>query len=108
MIRTGPDVPHISFPNAASFQNASCLGVRAIRTARTLLSVYIRCVYPERMSGTVRAKVFWSGGSQAIRVPKDLRLETLEVNVERRGKSLLISPVQDNEEWGAFAIGFCR
>ncbi|HKO49424.1 MAG TPA: hypothetical protein VJV79_16960 [Polyangiaceae bacterium] len=54
------------------------------------------------MSGAVRAKVFWSGGSQAIRVPKALRLETLEVQVERRGKSLLISPVQDNEEWGGF------
>jgi len=54
------------------------------------------------MSGTVRAKVFWSGGSQAIRVPKALRLETLEVKVERRGKSLLISPIQDNEGWGGF------
>jgi len=54
------------------------------------------------MSGTVRAKVFWPGGSPAIRVPKAVRLETLEVKVERRGKSLLISPVQDNEEWGSF------
>jgi len=54
------------------------------------------------MTGTVRAKVFWSGGSQAIRVPKALRLETLEVKVERRGKSLLTSPVPDNEEWGGF------
>jgi virulence-associated protein VagC len=54
------------------------------------------------MSRAVRAKVFWSGGSQAIRVPKALRLETLEVKVERRGKSLLISPVQDDAAWGSF------
>lgn len=67
-----------------------------------LLALYIRRLYTESMSGTVRAKVFWSGGSQAIRVPKALRLETHEVKVERRGKSLLISPVQDNEEWGGF------
>ena len=49
-------------------------------------------VYTDAMSGAVRAKVFWSGWSQAIRVPKALRLETLGVKVERRGKSLLISP----------------
>src|SRR6478736_764117 len=67
-----------------------------------LFALYICHVYTARMTGTVRAKVFWSGGSQAIRVPKALRIETLEVKVERRGKSLLISPVQDNEEWGSF------
>jgi hypothetical protein len=27
---------------------------------------------------------------------------SLEAKVERRGKSLLISPVQDNEDWGGF------
>ena len=54
------------------------------------------------MSDSVRAKVFWSGGSQAIRVPKALRLPSLEVKVERRGKSLLISPIQDKGDWGSF------
>lgn len=54
------------------------------------------------MSHAVRAKVFWSGGSQAIRVPKALRLSSLEVKMERRGKVLLISPIHDDEGWNGF------
>jgi len=54
------------------------------------------------MSRSVRAKVFWSGGSQAIRVPKALRLSSDEVSIERRGKALLISPVGAEEGWVGF------
>jgi len=54
------------------------------------------------MTDSVRAKVFWSGGSQAVRVPKAFRLPSLEVKLERRGTSLLMSPIQDNEDWGGF------
>jgi virulence-associated protein VagC len=54
------------------------------------------------MSHSVRAKVFWSGGSQAIRVPKALRLPSVEVKMERRGTALLISPIQEDEGWDGF------
>jgi antitoxin VapB len=54
------------------------------------------------MSRAVRAKVFWSGGSQAIRVPKALRLPSAEVKIERRGKALLVSPIQEDEGWAGF------
>jgi len=67
-----------------------------------MLALYICRLYTSAMADSVRAKVFWSGGSQAIRVPKALRLPSLEVKMQRRGKSLLISPVRDKEDWSGF------
>ena len=37
-------------------------------------------------------KPFMSGRSQAIRIPKDLRLDATEVVVNRVGESLIITP----------------
>ena len=38
------------------------------------------------------AKVFKSGGSQAIRLPKEFRLDTEEVYIVREGEKIIISP----------------
>jgi len=38
------------------------------------------------------AKVFNNGGSQAVRLPAEYRVDTTEVLVERIGQSLLITP----------------
>jgi virulence-associated protein VagC len=40
--------------------------------------------------GTIVAKVFKSGNSQAIRLPKALRLCTKTVQIEKTGRGLLI------------------
>jgi antitoxin VapB len=40
------------------------------------------------------AKVFWSGRSQAIRLPKEFRVEERELLIARRGKSLVLEPRQ--------------
>ena len=46
------------------------------------------------------ARVFWSGNSQAIRLPKEFRFpdETKEVAVHRQGDKLILEPV-GREEW---------
>ncbi|HEY2404815.1 MAG TPA: hypothetical protein VGI10_02385 [Polyangiaceae bacterium] len=54
------------------------------------------------MARSARAKVFWSGGSQAIRVPKVLRLSSDEVDIERRGNALLVTPVPKASSMGDF------
>jgi virulence-associated protein VagC len=54
------------------------------------------------MSRAAHSKVFWSGGSQAVRVPKALRLPEGEVTIERRGKGLLIVPVEQGDDWAGF------
>jgi hypothetical protein len=41
-----------------------------------------------------RAKVFWSGRSQAVRLPKAFRFSTSEVFVRREGGRLILEPVE--------------
>jgi antitoxin VapB len=50
------------------------------------------------------AKVFISGNSQAIRLPKEFRLETNEVFISRSGDSLILTPRM--QTWEGFAEGF--
>jgi virulence-associated protein VagC len=52
--------------------------------------------------GAIRAKVFWSGGSQAVRLPKSMRLDSTEVLVAKRGKTLVLDPVEENDDWTGF------
>ncbi len=45
------------------------------------------------------AKVFWSGRSQAVRLPKNFRLESREVRITRRGAAIVLEPVPETWEW---------
>ncbi len=46
------------------------------------------------------AKVFTTGRSQAVRLPKAFRFNTSEVTIERQGDALLLRPkVQSKDEW---------
>jgi len=42
---------------------------------------------------TQRAKVFWSGRSQAVRLPKEFRFEGDAVLVHKVGSSVVLEPV---------------
>ncbi|MBX3000629.1 MAG: antitoxin [Caldilineaceae bacterium] len=53
---------------------------------------------------TAIAKVFISGNSQAIRLPKEFRLDTAEVFIHRSGKSLILTPIMPT--WDGFTDGF--
>ena len=56
------------------------------------------------MSRTVEyrgiAKVFWSGRSQAVRLPAPCRFDTAEVEVIKQGDRLTLRPPGKN--WGAY------
>lgn len=41
-----------------------------------------------------RAKLFKSGGSQAVRLPKEFRFEGEEVLVSRHGERVILEPVK--------------
>jgi antitoxin VapB len=45
------------------------------------------------------ARVFWSGRSQAVRLPKDFRFDTDEVRIRRRGATVILEPVAQNWAW---------
>lgn len=51
------------------------------------------------------AKVFWSGRSQAVRLPKAFRFETEEVRVRRHGASVILEPVAQTWGWLDALIG---
>ena len=45
------------------------------------------------------AKIFWTGRSQAVRLPKDYRLSAKEVRVRRHGNALILEPIADDWDW---------
>jgi len=47
-----------------------------------------------------KAKIFWSGRSQAVRLPKAFRFEGGEVAIRREGDAVILEPINDNgDEW---------
>lgn len=52
------------------------------------------------------AKVFRSGNSQAVRIPKEFQLEGQEVEIRRRGDALILRPVK--RQWTALLASLAR
>jgi antitoxin VapB len=46
-----------------------------------------------------KAKVFWSGRSQAVRLPKAYRFDTDEVRIRRRGNAIILEPIAKDWDW---------
>jgi len=46
-----------------------------------------------------KAKVFWSGRSQAIRLPKEFRFDSKEVRIRKHGKAVILEPIATDWEW---------
>lgn len=45
------------------------------------------------------AKIFWSGRSQAVRLPRAFRVEGREVRIRRRGRTIVLEPVPESWAW---------
>ena len=53
-----------------------------------------------------RAKVFWSGPSQAIRLPKAFRFATGEVTIRKVGNAVILEPVEKRSWPEGYAASF--
>lgn len=51
------------------------------------------------------AKLFWSGRSQAVRLPKEYRFEGKEVRIRRHGNSVVLEPVPRDWSWLDALVG---
>jgi antitoxin VapB len=51
-----------------------------------------------RGAAMATAKIFWTGRSQAVRLPKDFRFEGGEVRIRRHGAAVILEPVA--HDWG--------
>jgi antitoxin VapB len=47
----------------------------------------------------MKTTVFISGGSQAVRIPKELRIDAKRVEIERKGSTLVLRPLPDENSW---------
>jgi antitoxin VapB len=45
------------------------------------------------------AKIFWSGRSQAVRLPKQYRFNTDEVRIRQQGDALILEPIVRDWKW---------
>jgi virulence-associated protein VagC len=61
-------------------------------------------VLPE--GGRGRAKVFWTGRSQAVRLPKELRFSTSEVTIRREGRALILEPLEVEQDAKGWPVAF--
>ena len=51
------------------------------------------------------AKVFWSGRSQAVRLPKEFRFDTDQVRIRRQGRAVILEPIAEDWAWLDDLIG---
>lgn len=45
------------------------------------------------------AKLFWSGRSQAVRLPKEFRFSGEAVRIRRHGGAVILEPLDDDWTW---------
>ena len=45
------------------------------------------------------AKLFWSGRSQAVRLPKEFRMKGEEVRIRRQGAAVILEPMASDWAW---------
>jgi antitoxin VapB len=45
------------------------------------------------------AKIFWSGRSQAVRLPKSFRFDVDEVRIRRQGNAVILEPIEAGWGW---------
>ena len=45
------------------------------------------------------AKLFWTGRSQAVRLPKAFRIDAEEVRIRRHGEAVILEPVPQDWAW---------
>lgn len=57
------------------------------------------------------AKLFWSGRSQAVRLPKEFRMTGDEVRIRKHGEAVILEPIAMDWRWlddiaGSFSDDF--
>jgi antitoxin VapB len=51
---------------------------------------------PESMK---KARIFWSGRSQAVRLPKEFHFRDREVRIRRHGSAVILEPIAEDWAW---------
>lgn len=55
--------------------------------------------WPDASAPAARAKLFWNGRSQAVRLPREFRFEGKEVTIRREGDRVILEPLRATRGW---------
>jgi antitoxin VapB len=66
---------------------------------------YIPLLDDTRFLAVTTAKLFWSGRSQAVRLPKEFRLPGREVRIRRHAHAVILEPMVDDWSWLDAIVG---
>jgi antitoxin VapB len=62
--------------------------------------IYTYAIFPQLPRHNMEtAKVFWSGRSQAVRLPKEFRFKTNTVRIRRHGQAVILEPIAQDWTW---------
>ncbi|SNS68787.1 antitoxin VapB [Sphingomonas laterariae] len=51
------------------------------------------------------ARIFWTGRSQAVRLPKEFRFDTDQVRIRRDGDAVILEPAPSDWAWLKALVG---
>ena len=51
------------------------------------------------------AKIFWTGRSRAVRLPKEFRFDAVEVHIRRQRKAVILEPIANDWTWLNNGVG---
>jgi antitoxin VapB len=51
------------------------------------------------------ARLFWSGRSQAVRLPKEFRFTGPDVSIRRQGSAVILEPIAEEWSWLDCLVG---
>ena len=51
------------------------------------------------------AKIFWTGRSQAVRLPKEFRFDSEVVRIRRDGDAVILEPIATGWDWLEKIVG---
>ncbi|GHV32396.1 hypothetical protein AGMMS4952_22690 [Spirochaetia bacterium] len=74
--------------------------VEALLTYLQRWYIFVVYIGGKDMAQIVTAKVFMNGRSQAIRLPKEFRVDTKEVTITKKDNKIIISPLKTS--WKEF------
>src|SRR6266571_2577368 len=96
MDSTGPDTSKMVY-TIDTYQEAPVTKRKILPTSRSPAA---------RESGRLRARVFWTGRSQAVRLPKEMRFSTPEVTVRREGQAIILEPLEVKRDAKGWPLDF--
>jgi antitoxin VapB len=97
-----PDAPLSQINVQESGQKSQMIDLHLSNSSGITMYILVRILMKEALPMPQYARVFQSGNSQAIRLPKEFRFDVDQVEVTREGDAVILRPrVDHRERWAS-------